>query len=157
MNKNDFIKCVSELLRAGNIKKPVSIPKQVFHISDDEGNSKDFTIKKTDKSVFYTKDDVATIVDACLYVIQESLKQGEPINFRGFGILGLNYRKPRATKHVNTDEQIIIEGRYVPKFTFGNDLRMCAKIYELSLNDKLNNTEHIYDETDEGGVEQYGD
>ena len=153
MNKNDFIKCVSELLRTSDIKKPVSIPKQVFHISDDEGNSKDFTIKKTDKAVLYTKDDVATILEACLYVIQESLKQGESINFRGFGTLGLNYRKPRATKRVNTDEEVVIEGRYVPKFTFGNDLRMCAKIYELSLNDKLNEPKPVYDETDEGGVE----
>lgn len=153
MNKKDFIKCVSELLRANDIKKPVSIPKQVFHISDNEGNSKDFTIRKTDKSVLYTKDDVAAIVDACLYVIQESLKRGEPISFHGFGTLGLNYRKPRATKCVGTEEDVVIEGRYVPKFSFGNDLRMCAKIYELSLNDKLNEPEPVYDEMDEGGVE----
>ena len=153
MNKNDFVKCVSELLRTNDVKKPVSIPKQVFHISDDEGNSKDFTIKKTDKAVLYTKDDVATILEACLYVIQESLKQGEPINFRGFGTLCLNYRKPRATKRVNTDEEVVIKGRYVPKFMFGNDLRMCAKMYELSLNDKLNEPRQVYDETDEGGVE----
>lgn len=149
MNKNNFIKCVSELLRANNIKKPVSVPKQVFHISDDEGNSKAFTIKKTDKAVLYTKDDVTAIVDACLYVIQESLKQGEPINFRGFGTLKLNYRKPRVTKCVGTEEDVIIQGRYIPKFSFGNDLRMCAKIYELSLNDKLCETEPVYDETGE--------
>lgn len=153
MNKIDFIKCVSDVLRTNDIKKPVSIPKQVFHISDDEGNSKDFTVKKTDKSVQYTKDDVTAIVDACLYVIQESLRRGEPINFRGFGTLGLNYRKPRATKCVGTEEDVVIEGRYVPKFSFGNDLRMCAKIYELSLKDKLYEPEPVYDETDEGGVE----
>lgn len=153
MNKIDFIKCVSDVLRTNDIKKPVSIPKQVFHISDDEGNSKDFTVKKTDKSVQYTKVDVTAIVDACLYVIQESLKRGEPINFRGFGTLGLNYRKPRATKCVGTEEDVVIEGRYVPKFSFGNDLRMCAKIYELSLKDKLCEPEPVYDETDEGGVE----
>lgn len=153
MNKKDFIKCVSDLLRKNDIKKPVSIPKQVFHISDNEGNSKDFTIKKTDKSVLYTKDDVATIIDACLHVIQESLKRGEAISFHGFGTLGLNYRKPRTTKCVGTDNDVIIEGRYVPKFSFGNDLRMCAKIYELSLEDKLPEPKPIYDETDEGGVE----
>lgn len=153
MNKKDFIKCVSELLRANDIKKPVSMPKQVFHISDNEGNSKDFTIRKTDKSVMYTKDDVTAIVDACLYVIQESLKRGEPVSFHGFGTLGLNYRKPRATKCVGTEEDVVIEGRYVPKFSFGNDLRMCAKIYELSLNDKLQEPAPVYDEMDGGGVE----
>lgn len=153
MNKKDFIRCVSDLLRTNNIKKPVSIPKQVFHISDNEGNTKDFTIKKTGKSVLYTNDDVTAIIDACLYVIQESLKRGEPISFHGFGTLGLNYRKPRTTKCVRTDDDVIIEGRYVPKFSFGNDLRMCAKIYELSLNDNMPEPEPIYDETDEGGVE----
>lgn len=137
MNRQAFIKNVSDLLREKNIKKPISIPKQVFHISDNDGNSKDFTIKKTDKSVLYTRNDVELIVDACLAVIEDSIKRGEPVSFHGFGTLGLNYRKPRTTKCVGTDEDIVIEGHYVPKFSFGNNLKMCAKIYELSLNDRL--------------------
>lgn len=44
MNRQAFIKNVADLLREKNIKKPISIPKQVFHISDNDGNSKDFTI-----------------------------------------------------------------------------------------------------------------
>lgn len=144
MNKKEFISCVSELLRTNDIKKPISIPKQIFHISDDDGNSKDFTIKKTDKSVLYTRDDVVAIVDACIYVMQESLKKGEPISFNGFGTLGLIYRKPRATKCFGTNDDIVIDGRYVPKFSFGNDLRMCAKVYELSLSDKLPEHEQTY-------------
>ncbi len=153
MNKKEFIKCVADTLQANNIKKPISIPKQVLHISDNEGNSKDFSIKKTDKSVSYTKDDVSAIVDACIYIIQESLKQGEFITVQGFGTLGLNYRKPRATKHVGTSEDIVIAGRYVPKFSFGNDLRMCAKVYELSLDDRFSDTELPPVETDDGGDE----
>lgn len=153
MNKNNFIKCVSDLLRENNIKKPVSIPRQVFHISDDEGNSKDFTIKKTDKSVIYTTDDISTIIDACICVIQNALKHGETISFHGFGSIGLNYRKPRMTKRVGTDENIIIEGRYVPKFSFGKDLRMCAKIYELSLEDRVPEPEPVYDDIDLKGGE----
>lgn len=152
MNKKKFIKCVSDILRENNIKKPVSIPKQVFHISDDEGNAKDFTIRKTDKSVMYTINDISVIIDACICVIQDAMKHGESISFHGFGTLGLNYRKPRMTKCVGTDEDVIIEGRYVPKFSFGNDLRMCAKTYELSLEDKAQEPEPVYDETDlEGG------
>ena len=135
MNKKDFIRCVSESLRMNNTRKPIHMPKQIFHITDDEGNSKKFTIKKTDKEILYTKDDVENIVEACLHVIQESLKQGEPITFHGFGTLGLNYRKSRKTKLVGTNKEIIIKGRYLPKFTFGNNLRMCAKMYELSLED----------------------
>ena len=137
MNRQAFIKNVADLLREKNIKKPISIPKQVFHISDNDGNSKEFTIKKTDKSVLYTRNDVELIVDACLAVIEDSIKRGEPVSFHGFGTLGLNYRKPRTTKCVGTYEDIVIEGHYIPKFSFGNNLKMCAKIYELSLNDRL--------------------
>lgn len=151
MNKRDFVRRVSEVLRDSDIKKPISIPKQVFHISDDEGNSKDFTVKKVDKYAVYTANDISAIMDACLYVIQESLKRGEPISLHGFGVFSLRYRKPRATKNVRDNKEIVIEGRYVPKFTFGNDLRMCAKLYELSLDDHLPEPEPVYDEADEEG------
>lgn len=151
MNKRDFVRRVSEVLRDSDIKKPISIPKQVFHISDDEGNSKDFTVKKVDKYAIYTANDISAIMDACLYVIQESLKKGEPISLHGFGTFSLRYRKPRATKSIKENEDIVIEGRYVPKFSFGNDLRLCAKMYELSLSDRLPEPEPVFDEADEEG------
>lgn len=151
MNKRDFVKRVSEVLRDSDIKKPISIPKQVFHISDDEGNSKDFTVKKVDKYAIYTANDISAIMDACLYVIQESLKKGEPISLHGFGTFSLRYRKPRATKSIKENEDIVIEGRYVPKFSFGNELRLCAKMYELSLSDRLPEPEPVFDEADEEG------
>lgn len=137
MNKRDLIRTVTDVLRDHDVRKPISVPKQVFHISDNEGNTKDFTVKKTDKSVSYNKEDVAAIIETCLYVIKESLKRGEPVSIYGFGILGLNYRKPRSTKKFGTDEDIFIEGHYIPKFSFGNDLSTCAKLYELSLSDRL--------------------
>lgn len=157
MNKRDFIKRVSELLRENNIKKPVSMPKQVFHISDDDGNTKDFTVKKSDKAVLYTLDDVNLIVDACLCVIKDALRQGDSVSIHGFGSIGLNYRKPRMTKQIGSDNDVVISGRYVPKFSFGNDLRRCAKMYELSLSDKLVDTETLFDETDDEGGEEYVD
>lgn len=151
MNRTGFIRRVSEVLRENNIKKPVHIPKQTLHISDDDGHSKDFYIKSTDKKVIFTRDDVAAIIDTCIFVIEESLKQGEPITIHGFGSLGLNYRKPRSTKLIGTDEKIQVDGRYVPKFSFGNDLRMCARIYELSLKDRFS------DVMENGELVDYGD
>lgn len=148
MNKKNFIKSVTNVLRENGAKKPVSVPKQVFHISDDEGNARDFTVKKTDKSVIYTIDDVATVFDACILVIMDSIKHGESIDIHGFGSLGLKYRKPRRTKAVGSEEEVYIDGHYIPKFSFGNDLRMCAKIYELSLGDRLDEPEPRYDESD---------
>jgi nucleoid DNA-binding protein len=137
MNRKELVRRVAAELRDGDIRKPISIPKQVFHISDDEGHSKDFVVRKTDKSVIYTVEDVEAIIDTCLAVIEDSIKHGEPITLRGFGTLGLRYRKPRVLKHVETGEEVTAEGRYVPRFYFGNDLRMAAKVYELSLADGL--------------------
>jgi len=149
MDKKNFVRSVAEVMHTNGVKKPVSIPKQVFHISDDDGNSKDFTVKTRDKTVYFTVNDVAAVVDACVYVIMDALKRGDYVNFSGFGRLGLNYRKPRKTKQFGTGEEVEIKGRYVPKFSFGNDLRMCAKMYELSLSDKTVEPEPVYDETDE--------
>lgn len=146
MNRKELVKNVVDTLKENNIRKPIKVPKQTFHISDDEGNVRNFTIKNTEKDMSYTTKDVSDIIDACIHVIEESIKNGDPVSIHGFGSLGLKYRKPRRTKCVGTDIDIEIEGHYVPKFSFGNDLRLCAKMYELSLNDRLKEPEPRYDD-----------
>lgn len=133
MNRKELIKEVSGVLKENNMKKPVRTSKKVFHISDDEGNSKDFVIKAENKTAIYTTDDIAAILDAALYVTKEALKKGGEVNIHGFGNLGLIYRKPRKVKAVGTGNAVTIDGHYIPKFSFGNELRLCAKLYELSL------------------------
>lgn len=135
MNRKELVRRIAAVMRENDIKKPVSFPKQVLHISDDEGNTKDFIVKKSDKSIAFTVDDIEAMMDACLCVTEDALKHGEHISIRGFGTLALHHRKARTTKHPDTGELVDVEARYVPKFTFGNDLRLCAKIYELSLTD----------------------
>lgn len=147
MNRKELVRRIAGLMRTNNIRKPVSSQKQVFHISDDEGNKKDFVVRKTDKQVLFTTDDVEAIIDSCICVIEDALKRGEEISIRGFGTLGLHHRKARATKRPDTGEWVEVEARYVPKFTFGNDLRMCAKMYELSLSEN----QHEYEEENGGG------
>lgn len=127
-------------MRENDIRKAISIPKQVFHISDDEGNTKDFVIKKTDKRVLYTKDDIEAILEACQYVIKEALKAGEKITVRGFGSLELTYRKPLTVTNVLDGSKIEMDWRYVPKFICGNDLRRAAQVYEQAVKDRLANT-----------------
>lgn len=133
MNKKDLISKTTEVLRNNDIRKPISTPKQVFHISDDEGNQKDFIVKKTDKGVLYNTNDVTAILEACLSVVEDAIKHGEDVSLYGFGTLGVHKREARTTKHPITRETVEVCARYVPKFTFGNNLRMAAKLYELSL------------------------
>lgn len=138
MKKLDLARRVNEILRENNIRKSIRTPKHYFYISDDDGRTRQFVVKETEKSVIYTEKDVLAIIDACINAIMESLKRGEEINIKGFGTLGLKYRQPRKTKRPGTEEWIDIEGRYIPKFTFGNQLRMCAKVYEVSIGDFSN-------------------
>lgn len=137
MNKKELSSRVAEVLRANNIRKPVSVKKHTFHIVDEDGNTADFHIKQQDKNVLYTVDDTANIIDACLAVILDAIKNGEEISIKGFGNLGLHYRAARRTKEPNTGEWCEIEARYVPKFSYGNDLRMAARLYELSHAEEL--------------------
>lgn len=138
MYKRQLVERVVAVLRENGTRKPVRFPRHVFHIVDDDGNKTDFAVRKTDKTVAYTDDDVDAVVEACLAVIKEALIKGESVAVKGFGSLGLKYRKPRSTKSILTGEKIDIDGRYVPKFSFGPDLRMCAKMYELSLDEFTN-------------------
>lgn len=146
MYKGEFIRRIAEAMRLNDIRKPVSIPKQVFHISDDEGNSKDFFIKKSDKAVLFKQEDVEAVIDAAIYVIEEALKQGETVSIRNFGSIGLKYRKPRKTIHPTKNVEVVVRGRYSPKFTAGDKLKKCAMSYETLVQDAL-----LHKEDDEDG------
>lgn len=139
MTKKELISRVASVLQNNGVAKNISIPKQVFHISDDEGNHKDFVVRKTDQKVRFNHSDINAILDACLLVIEDAIKHGEDVSIHGFGTLGVHYRAARKTKQLGTDEWIDIEARYVPKFIFGNNLRTAAKLYELSLLDTTEN------------------
>ena len=135
MNRKELIRRTAGKMREKDIRKPVTMPKQVFHVSDDDGNKKDFVLRKSDKNVLFTVEDVEAVIDSCLEVISDALKHGETVTVKGFGSLGLRHYKPRSIRHVETGEEIIIPERYIPRFSFGNELRMCARVYELSLED----------------------
>ena len=151
MYRKEFVRLVAEKMRENDIRKPISIPRHVFHISDDEGNKKDFYVKKADKGVLFTADDVNAIVEACLCVIGDSLKRGEKITISGFGTLGLSYHKPKRIVDFTTGEDLIVSGRYLPRFTYGEDLRMCAKVYELSLVDNTEDDKVLICHEEDGG------
>lgn len=150
MNKKELIGIVTDVLRSSDVRKVIKLPKQRFTISDNEGNSKEFTVKKTDKLVYLNTEDVSNVIETCIEVIEDALKRGESVNIHGFGSLGLHYRKARKTKRIDNGEDVAVPARYVPKFNYGNDLRLAAKIYEASLNDEfVEEIAHFYIEEDE--------
>ena len=145
MNKRELASRTMEVLRSNNIRKPVFIKKHTFHITDDDGNTANFHVKQQDKNVIYTVDDTMNVIDACIAVMVDAIKNGEEISIKGFGTLGLRHRTARRTKEPLSGEWCEIEARYVPKFSFGNDLRMAARLYELSLPEDNQEGEHDQD------------
>ncbi len=55
-----------------------------------------------------------------------TLAQGERIEIRGFGSFSLHYRAPRTGRNPKTGDKVELEGKYVPHFKPGKELRNCA-------------------------------
>ncbi len=135
MRRKEFIGEVANHLREEGKRKPVSVKKQVFHISDDEGNSKDFVVKKTDKTVMYTLDDVANILDSCISVMKGALMRGDCVALNGVGVLGLKKHKSREAVNPRTGEAITVPAHYVVRFVPGNEFKRCPKVFEQGIRD----------------------
>lgn len=136
MNKGSLVSCVTEMLKERGIKKEISIPKQVFQISDGNGNVKKFSVKQTDRYVYMNKSDVEAVVDTVLLAIEDAMKRGEDVSIHGFGTFGMRYMKERKLNFRGVDTQDMSEGHYVPKFYFGKNLRLCTQLYDRSVKDR---------------------
>lgn len=147
MNRMEFVHKVTTNLRENNLKKPVRSPKQVFHISDDEGNTKDFVIKAAQRSYIYTEEDVRRVIDAALEELVEALKVGDCVTVNGYGSIGLRYRKERRTKsRQEPHEMIVVPGHHVPKLNAGKYLQVAAKIYDMNSADAAREIKYRYDD-----------
>lgn len=62
---------------------------------------------------------VKTILDAMM----QSLLEGKRIEIRGFGSFSLNYRPPRVGRNPKTGEKVTVDGKHVPHFKAGKELR----------------------------------
>lgn len=68
--------------------------------------------------------DVFTVLQKTLDYIIESLKKGENVEFRNFGVFTIQERKPRIGRNPNRPEQtVLIPLRRVVKFKQGRIMR----------------------------------
>lgn len=136
MNRKELIKAVTDLLHDNDVEKSIRLPKQVFHISDNEGNSKDFYVSKTNKTVPFSQKDVEEVLNAYFSVVVDALKRGEMVTVINFGSFGLHYRKPRMAKNVLDGEEIFLPGRHIPRFWPGNEMKRACKVFDMLLSEK---------------------
>ncbi len=67
--------------------------------------------------------DVELSVKLMLEHMSDVLAAGERIEIRGFGSFSLHYRAPRVGRNPKTGESVELEGKYVPHFKPGKELR----------------------------------
>ena len=67
--------------------------------------------------------DVELAVKLMIDHMAESLAVGERIEIRGFGSFSLHYREPRKGRNPKTGDSVELEGKYVPHFKPGKELR----------------------------------
>ncbi|MDA8738772.1 integration host factor subunit beta [Luminiphilus sp.] len=70
-----------------------------------------------------TTKDVELAVKLMIDHMTESLTSGERIEIRGFGSFSLHYREARQGRNPKTGDAVELEGKYVPHFKPGKDLR----------------------------------
>ena len=156
MNQKEFTRRVASVLRENDARKRIPSTKHVFHISDDMGNSKDFIIKKDSRGALFNIEDVDTVIKACIEVVLDSISNGESISILRLGTLGLQFVKGRTIRNVHDGSMKVIPSRYIPRLSFGKELKMRVKMYQLNLEERAKDEELVmknygdYDITDDG-------
>ncbi len=67
--------------------------------------------------------DVELAIKTILEQMSQTLAVGERIEIRGFGSFSLHYRAPRIGRNPKTGNSVHLEGKYVPHFKPGKELR----------------------------------
>jgi len=63
-----------------------------------------------------TKVETEAVITGFIEKLKDTLKQGERIEFRGFGSFSVKKRKPKKARNPGTGETIYLPERYVPVF-----------------------------------------
>jgi len=67
--------------------------------------------------------DVESSVKEILEQMAQSLAANERIEIRGFGSFSLHYRAPRVGRNPKTGDKVELDGKHVPHFKPGKELR----------------------------------
>ena len=67
--------------------------------------------------------DVELAIKTIIEHMSQTLAKGERIEIRGFGSFSLHYREPRLGRNPKTGETVQLDGKYVPHFKPGKDMR----------------------------------
>jgi integration host factor subunit beta len=83
----------------------------------------EYITEKQNKQSQLPLKDVEMAVKLLLDCMSDALASGERIEIRGFGSFSLHYRAPRTGRNPKTGESVTLEGKYVPHFKPGKEMR----------------------------------
>lgn len=155
MTDKELERRIAEYLRGHDIRKDVRAVKMVLHISDDEGNQKDFAVSKKRTDVLFDRDDIHAFMQAFMSVVTDALTHGEEVRLFNFGAFKLKKRNATRARHPETKELIDIPAYYYPAFTYASKLKNAAKFYGADEKERQEidraEIEKIYNEIDASG------
>lgn len=67
--------------------------------------------------------DIELAVKTILEHMTQALSSGERIEIRGFGSFSLHFRPPRVGRNPKTGDSVSLDGKYVPHFKPGKEMR----------------------------------
>lgn len=67
--------------------------------------------------------EVEVAIKELIEQMADTLESGDRIEIRGFGSFSLHYRAPRVGRNPKTGESVELDGKYVPHFKPGKELR----------------------------------
>ena len=70
-----------------------------------------------------TKLETEAVVDGLLVTIVSALKQGEAVDFRGFGSFRVKQRAPRMARNPKSGESVPVPEQHVPVFVVARGVR----------------------------------
>lgn len=133
MNRSGLISAISQYLKLGGIRKTVKTDRHILHVTDDDGNTVDFSVPGSEKTVALTKNDIDAVLSGLIRVVEDALRRGEPVSLRGFGSWHLKEHKGSVVHLLGPDGARVDLPRYVAKFHVGHRLRLCARTYDMGV------------------------
>jgi integration host factor subunit beta len=70
-----------------------------------------------------THEDAKSVVDVILEAVTRSVVVDSRVEIRGFGSFSLSYRQPRVGRNPKSGEKVQVQGKYVPYFKAGKEMR----------------------------------
>jgi len=74
--------------------------------------------------------DIEYAVKTMIEQMAQALSSGERIEIRGFGSFSLHYRPPRMGRNPKTGDPVPLQGKHVPHFKPGKELRERVNNYK---------------------------